>query len=125
MFFVAMLFSCTITSEEFSTELFDLQCLMETCHQPDDGCSAQQIQPRIDCDFNSSKAKKCLQAVEALIAEHADMFIYEDDYGYCTCIDSEWIGDTEGRLDYTSEECTSMPESSDLPAECDSVCNDI
>jgi len=120
-----MLISCSITAEEFSTELFELQCLIDSCHHSDYGCSAQQIQPRTDCDFNSNKAKKCLQAVEATIAEHADLFVTEDDYTYCRCLESDLLDGIEGSLDYTSEECTSIPESSDLPAECDSVCNDI
>ena len=73
VFFLTMLISCSITAEEFSTELFELPCLIDSCHHSDYGCSAQQIQPRTDCDFNLNKAKRGLQWYRV-----PDLLLYSD-----------------------------------------------
>jgi len=121
-----LLMACSITPEEFSDQLFEMQCQLNQCTKPDDGCSSSYIQPRVDCDFQSAKAKKCLRAVEKIFKQNSDLFeVWDDGYRTCLCRDTEAADYFEDSVDYQSEECTSIPDANELPSECDSVCSDI
>ena len=52
-----------ISAEDFTDQLFEMQCRLDTCHNPDDSCSISYIQPRVDCDLRPRKAQKYLRAV--------------------------------------------------------------